>query len=76
MKGVHVVSFILVIVGALNWGLVGVFQWNLVTALFGIWPTLVEIIYALVAIAAIVLIATHSKSCKDCCVPKAATPTA
>lgn len=26
---------VLVIIGAINWGLVGLFQWNLVTAIFG-----------------------------------------
>ena len=46
---------ILIIVGALNWGLVGAFDFNLVTALFGL--TLVsKIVYIAVGVAAIVKI--------------------
>ena len=50
------ISLILVIIGAINWLLVGVFQWDLVTALFGgdtLRPSsgLSRIIYTLVGIA-------------------------
>jgi len=50
------IALVLVIIGALNWLLVGLFQWDLVTALFG-GPTLREasgfsrVIYSLVGIA-------------------------
>ncbi|HVU75422.1 MAG TPA: DUF378 domain-containing protein, partial [Candidatus Paceibacterota bacterium] len=32
---VHTIAWILVIIGALNWGLIGLFDFNLVTAIFG-----------------------------------------
>jgi uncharacterized membrane protein YuzA (DUF378 family) len=35
MKAIDVLAVVLVIVGALNWGLVGAFKFNLVTAIFG-----------------------------------------
>ena len=53
----NIVCFILVILGALNWGLVGIFNFNLVTAIFGVYPSVMTIIlYILIAIAAIWLI--------------------
>jgi hypothetical protein len=45
------IALILVIIGALNWGLVGLFNFNLVSALFGDKTTMSKIIYALVGIA-------------------------
>jgi len=41
----------LVIVGALEVGFMGVFGFDLVGALFGSWPTLVTIVYALIGFA-------------------------
>jgi uncharacterized protein len=35
MKAMNILTLILVIVGAVNWGLVGLFQFDLVAALFG-----------------------------------------
>ena len=57
------VAFILVIVGALNWGLVGFFNWNLVTAIFGDMTTVSRVIYDLVGVGALYLIiASFAKS--------------
>ncbi|MBQ0017176.1 MAG: DUF378 domain-containing protein [Clostridiales bacterium] len=50
------ISYILVIIGALNWGLVGIFNWNLVEAIFGGYNAGSIIVYILVAIAALWLI--------------------
>lgn len=41
----------LVIVGAINWGLVGLIDFNLVTFLFGSWPWLVTLVYGLVGLS-------------------------
>ncbi|MEJ2769286.1 DUF378 domain-containing protein [Mycetohabitans sp. B46] len=43
----------LVIIGTLNWGLVGLFQFDLVAALLGVGSTLTRIIYVLVGLAGI-----------------------
>jgi uncharacterized membrane protein YuzA (DUF378 family) len=54
MKKIDVLAALLVIVGGLNWGLTGFFQFDLVAALFGgSGAALARIIYAVVGIAAI-----------------------
>ena len=50
------IALILVIIGGLNWGLVGFFDFDLVAAIFGTMSTVSRIIYDLVGIAAIVMI--------------------
>ena len=50
------IALVLVIVGGLNWGLVGIFKWDLVGAIFGSMSILSRIIYALVGIAALYMI--------------------
>lgn len=50
------IAWVLAVVGALNWGLVGAFNWNLVEALFGAWPMVVQVVYILVGLSALVLI--------------------
>ncbi len=40
-------------IGAINWGLVGFFQFNLVEQLLGDWPVLVRVIYGAVGVAAL-----------------------
>ncbi len=52
-KPVDVVAYVLIIIGALNWGLVGFFNFNLVAWLFGAMTTISRIIYALVGLAGI-----------------------
>ena len=65
MKALHMIAFILVIIGGINWLLVA-FDWNLVDAIFGSWPSLVQIIYILVGLSAVYLAITHKKDCKIC----------
>ncbi len=66
MKSLHTISFILLVIGGLNWLLVGLFNWNLVVALLGNWPMLVQIVYVLVGLSAIVEIVGHKSNCKCC----------
>jgi hypothetical protein len=56
MSGLAWVAIVLVIIGALNWGLVGLFNFNLVAAIFGSLSALSRIIYVLVALAGLYLI--------------------
>ncbi|OGK18643.1 hypothetical protein A3G67_02175 [Candidatus Roizmanbacteria bacterium RIFCSPLOWO2_12_FULL_40_12] len=65
MKALHMVSFLLVVVGALNWGLVGFFQYNLVESLLGA-SGLTTVVYSLVGVAAVVEVVTHKANCKLC----------
>jgi uncharacterized membrane protein YuzA (DUF378 family) len=55
------IAFVLVIVGALNWGL-HAFGYNLVDMLFGAGSTIAMVVYVLVALSALVLIINKSKS--------------
>ncbi len=49
------IAKILVIIGALNWGLVGLFNLDLVERLFGHMSTVTRIIYILVGVSALFL---------------------
>lgn len=63
MKILHKIAFILVIIGGLNWLLVGVGVGDIVMFLG---TTLAKIVYVLVGLSAILLVFTHKKDCKDC----------
>ena len=58
---IDLVAFILVIIGGLNWGLVGAFKFNLVDTLFAFYPVLSAIVYDIVGLAAIYLVFVVSK---------------
>ncbi len=51
MGSVMMLSWLLVVVGAINWGLVGLANINLVEALVGTWPALVQIVYILIGLS-------------------------
>ena len=53
LNGLDYLALILVVVGALNWGLIGLFGFNLVNALFGGAPAIESIVYILVGLAGI-----------------------
>ena len=63
MKGLHAVTFLLLIIGGLNWLLVGLFDWG-VANLVG--DAIARIIYILVGLSAVYEIATHKQNCKLC----------
>ena len=51
MKVIDTIALVLVIIGAINWGLIGIFNFNLVDAIFGTMSVISRIIYTLVGIA-------------------------
>ena len=51
MKVIDKIALVLVIIGAINWGLVGIFNFNLVDAIFGTMSIISRIIYILVGIS-------------------------
>ncbi|MBT4153598.1 MAG: DUF378 domain-containing protein [Candidatus Magasanikbacteria bacterium] len=63
MGGLTKLCWVLLIVGGLNWGLVGAFEWNLVTALFGSVEWLERLVYILVGLSALCGLATLKKGC-------------
>lgn len=66
MKGLHIVSWILLIVGGLNWLLVGLGGWDIVAKVLGEQSTGSRIVYILVGLAALVELFTHKKNCTCC----------
>jgi len=67
MKALHLVAFILLIVGGLNWLLIGVIDLNLVEWLLGsLGDVVVRAVYVLVGLSAILELVSHKKSCKNC----------
>ena len=67
MKILHIVTIVLVVIGALNWGLVGALDKNLVTMLFGDMTTASRAIYILVGLSGIYEALVHLGICKRCC---------
>ena len=53
MRLVNTITLVLLIVGGLNWGLVGLFGFDLVAALFGEMSALSRIVYSLVGLSAL-----------------------
>ena len=52
MKFINILTLVLVIVGGLNWGLVGLFGFDLVAAIFGAGSMLSRLVYILVGLSA------------------------
>jgi len=66
MKALHIVAFILVIVGGVNWLLVGLIGWD-VGQLFGGQAEMASrVIYVLVGLSALWLLFTHKNACRIC----------
>ena len=53
MRAIDVITLVLLIVGGLNWGLVGLFELDLVATLFGEMSALARVVYALVGASAL-----------------------
>lgn len=51
MKVIDKIALVLIIIGAINWGLIGFFNFNLVDSIFGTMSIVSRIIYALVGIS-------------------------
>lgn len=64
IKIIDKLALILLIVGGLNWGLIGILSINLVAKLFGEGTTLSQVIYSLIGISALYLIINYKKCCK------------
>lgn len=65
-KMLHMVTFILTVVGALNWGLWALLNLNLVNMIVGSWPSVEKLVYILVGVSAVYQLVTHKNYCKYC----------
>jgi hypothetical protein len=66
MKGLHMLTFLLLVVGGLNWLLVGLLGWDVGQIFGGQGAAVSRAIYVLVGLSAIYEFAIHKKSCKLC----------
>lgn len=62
----HKIAILLLVVGGLNWLLVGLFSWDVGQIFGGQGETISRIIYILVGLAALIEIFSHKKTCKHC----------
>lgn len=53
MKVIDKIALVLIIIGAINWGLIGIFNFNLVATIFGDMTVIARIIYGLVGLSGI-----------------------
>ena len=75
MKIVHIVAFLLLVVGGLNWGLLALTGWDISQLLGGMNSMLAKALFVLVGLAAVVELVMHKKNCKTCSgMKKASTP--
>ena len=61
MKTLYNIALTLVIVGALNWLLIGLFKFDLVATLFGTMSVLSRLVYSLVGLNGLISIGLYSK---------------
>ena len=62
----HKLTFILLVVGGLNWLLVGLFGWDIGALFGGQAASVSRIVYILVGLSALMQIFTHKGTCKVC----------
>jgi len=71
MKGLHSIAFILVVIGGINWGLIGLGGFmgqnlNIVQMILGFSPQLEWLVYLLVGVSAVLLVISHKGDCRYC----------
>ena len=52
-KNLELIAFVLLLIGGINWGLVGMFNYNLVTTLLGDGTTMTKVVYGMVGLGAL-----------------------
>lgn len=69
MKYLKQITYVLVLIGALNWGVYGVLGFDLVGVVFGSIPMIARIVYVLVGLSALYILISRFTlcSCRGCC---------
>ena len=65
MKALHMIAFVLLVIGGLNW-LLYAFGWNFVNMIFTDGSPIATILYVLIGLSAIYEAVMHVKNCKMC----------
>lgn len=78
-KWLHIVSFVLVVIGAIDLGLFGIIPadangegFDLIQQVFGFNPDVLNVFYILIGVSGVYLLVTHIKQCKVCDAKKSA----
>jgi uncharacterized protein len=66
MKSIHMVTFILLVVGGVNWLLYALLGWEIGSLVGGMSSPIAKVIYILVGLSAIYEVVTHKNCCKVC----------
>lgn len=66
MKAVHMIAFLVLVIGGLNWLALGLFQWELGDLFGGSADAVSRTIYIVVGLAAVYELFTHKSSCRAC----------
>lgn len=69
-KSLHMITYPLMVIGALNWGLVGAFDINLVNMLVGGYPMIEKVLYIAVGLSGLYDFLNHKMTCKLCSTSK------
>jgi uncharacterized protein len=72
--GLHKVTFILLVIGGLNWLLYALFNWEIGSLFGGMDSTVSTIVYVLVGLSAISELFCHKNCCKACTAGKGDSP--
>ncbi len=67
MKTLNWIIFVLVVIGGLNWGLIGFFNFDLVASIFGDMTMASRVVYSLVGLSALAMIFTCPKMMSHKC---------
>jgi uncharacterized protein len=66
MKALRFIVLLLLVIGGLNWGLYGFFQYDLVADLFGNFSAAARIVYGIVGIAGLLGVVGLFCTCRSC----------
>lgn len=66
MKVLHCIALILIVIGGLNWLLVGVFGWDVGVIFGGAGAIGARVIYIVIGLAAVLVMVSHKKHCHSC----------
>ena len=73
-KTLHIIAYILLIIGGLNWLLLGVFSWEVSVIFGGSSSFLSRGLFILVGLAAVYELVTHKQACTHCLEDRPSSP--
>ncbi len=65
-RGLHMITFILLVIGGLNWGVWALFHWDISQLVGGMGSAVAKLIYILVGLSALYELLAHGKHCRMC----------